>query len=215
MANDMTNCKACGKEIAKGAKTCVHCGKDQRNFFMKHKILTGILAIIILAGIGSALGGNDDKNPSASAVEDTKDNTTNNENTTVTNEDNNENQTEDKAQEVAEPTEAVVEEVEVIDITAEELAKAYEDNEVKADKTYKDVTASITGKVKEIGVILGQTYVVLSSGEEFSITNVQCFFSDENEIDKVAELSDGDTVTIQGVIEGKSLNVTVNDCVFK
>lgn len=57
----MTKCKACGADIAKGVKKCPHCGKDQRNFFMKHKIITVVLAIIIIAGIGSALGGGNDK----------------------------------------------------------------------------------------------------------------------------------------------------------
>lgn len=54
--SQMINCKACGKEIAKGVKKCPHCGKDQRNFFMKHKIITGVLILVILVGIGSALG---------------------------------------------------------------------------------------------------------------------------------------------------------------
>lgn len=48
----MVNCKACGKEIAKGVKKCPHCGKDQRNFFMRYKIITGILVIVLLIGIG-------------------------------------------------------------------------------------------------------------------------------------------------------------------
>lgn len=57
--SQLINCKACGKEIAKGVKKCPHCGKDQRNFFMKHKIITGILILAILGGIGSALGNKD------------------------------------------------------------------------------------------------------------------------------------------------------------
>ena len=62
MAN-LVECKACGKEIAKGVKKCPHCGKDQRNWFMRHKIMTFIGAIILLAIIGSALsGGNDTAN---------------------------------------------------------------------------------------------------------------------------------------------------------
>lgn len=65
----MTNCKACGKEIAKGVNKCVHCGKDQRNFFMKHKIITIILALAILGGIGSATGGN--KNQGTKVAEST------------------------------------------------------------------------------------------------------------------------------------------------
>lgn len=57
----MTNCKACGKEIAKGVNKCVHCGRDQRNFFMKHKIISIVLGVVILCGIGSAMGGNKDQ----------------------------------------------------------------------------------------------------------------------------------------------------------
>ena len=68
----MVNCKACDKEIAKGVKKCPHCGKDQRNFFMRHKIITGILILALLAGIGGALGG-DDEPSSGGVVEKTED----------------------------------------------------------------------------------------------------------------------------------------------
>jgi len=53
----LVNCKACGKEIGKGVKKCIHCGTDQRNFFGKHKIITGIMVIVILGAIGSATSG--------------------------------------------------------------------------------------------------------------------------------------------------------------
>ena len=62
----MTTCKACDKEIAKGVKKCPDCGKDQRNFFGRHKIISGILLIIVLAIIGSACGGNSSKSTSTS-----------------------------------------------------------------------------------------------------------------------------------------------------
>ena len=55
--SQLVACKACGKEIAKGVKKCPNCGKDQRNWFMRHKILSFIGAIIVLSIIGSALGG--------------------------------------------------------------------------------------------------------------------------------------------------------------
>jgi hypothetical protein len=51
---NLKNCKACNEPIAKGVKKCVHCGKDQRNFFMKHKIITGLSVIIVLGVIGSS-----------------------------------------------------------------------------------------------------------------------------------------------------------------
>ncbi len=56
---NMVDCKACGEEIAKGVKQCPHCGKDQRSFFGRHKILTAIGIVIIIAIIGAAIGGDD------------------------------------------------------------------------------------------------------------------------------------------------------------
>lgn len=58
MSSNMTECKACNKEIAKGVKVCPNCGKDQRNFFARHKIITVILALIVLGGIGAAISDN-------------------------------------------------------------------------------------------------------------------------------------------------------------
>ncbi|MBK4205019.1 DUF4352 domain-containing protein [Bacillus subtilis] len=57
MSGKMQHCKTCSQEIAKGVKKCPNCGKDQRNFFMRHKIITFILAIvviIIIANIGNS-----------------------------------------------------------------------------------------------------------------------------------------------------------------
>lgn len=74
----MTNCKACGEEIAKGAKVCPKCGKDQRNFFMKHKIITGIIALIVLFGAGGAMSGGSStssKTSTSNATNATKDTT--------------------------------------------------------------------------------------------------------------------------------------------
>ena len=51
--SQLVACKACGKEIAKGVKKCPNCGKDQRNWFMRHKILSFIGILVILGIIGS------------------------------------------------------------------------------------------------------------------------------------------------------------------
>jgi hypothetical protein len=178
---NLTNCKVCGKEIAKGVKKCPHCGADQRNWFMKHKILSGIIVIVVIAAINSAVGRNKNApNPTAPNTPG------------------------------ATSTPAPV-----INVTAPDLAKAYEDNEVNADKNYKNKTVLISGKVSDIGVVLDQTYVVLSAEKEFAVTQVQCFFQDKPEIDKVATLKKGDNVKIQGVVEGKSMNVSVRKCVLK
>ncbi|MBZ9685187.1 OB-fold putative lipoprotein [Clostridium estertheticum] len=182
----MVNCKACNKEIAKGVNKCVHCGKDQRNFFMKHKVLTVILALVILGGIGSAMGGDKDSASTTAPATSTT--------------------TKDKP---------VEKKVEALKVSAADLAKAYEANEVNADKNYKDKTIETTGKIDDIGVLLGQTFITLSAEKDFAITNVQCFFDEKTEIDKIASLKKGDKVTIQGVVDGKSMNVGVNKCTLK
>ena len=48
-------CKECGTEVSsKGV--CPKCGKDQRNFFVKHKVITFLLIVIILGVIVGASG---------------------------------------------------------------------------------------------------------------------------------------------------------------
>ena len=59
--SQLVACKACGKEIAKGVKKCPSCGKDQRNWFMRHKILSFIGIIVALVIIGGALGGENEE----------------------------------------------------------------------------------------------------------------------------------------------------------
>lgn len=51
MKDNIMICKVCGKEISKSTKICPHCGKDQRNFFLKNKsiLVIGIMAILFIA----------------------------------------------------------------------------------------------------------------------------------------------------------------------
>lgn len=52
----MKKCKSCQSEIDDKAKKCPKCQTDQRNWFVKHKILTSIL-VIILISIVANMGG--------------------------------------------------------------------------------------------------------------------------------------------------------------
>lgn len=52
----MKKCKSCQSEIDDKAKKCPKCQADQRNWFAKHKILTGVLVIILIAIISSSSG---------------------------------------------------------------------------------------------------------------------------------------------------------------
>lgn len=53
-------CPKCREDILKSAKRCKHCQGDLRNWFARHKVMTGILVIIVLIIIASA-GGKKDK----------------------------------------------------------------------------------------------------------------------------------------------------------
>jgi hypothetical protein len=62
MNEKLTKCKTCGEEIAKNIKKCPKCGADQRNFFMKHKVISVIGIFVILGIIGSVAGNNSKSN---------------------------------------------------------------------------------------------------------------------------------------------------------
>jgi hypothetical protein len=117
MAN-LVRCKACGNEIAKGVKKCPHCGKDQRNWFMRHKILSFIGAIILLIALSNALGGGGDV-----------------ENTTT--------KTEDTAEEVKEPMVVTVDELmKTLDENALKASKTYKDQYVKVKGKLSNIDSS-------------------------------------------------------------------------
>lgn len=56
----MKVCKDCGTEISSKAKECPKCGRDQRNFYSKHKVTTFLLIVVALAAVITALGGGKD-----------------------------------------------------------------------------------------------------------------------------------------------------------
>ena len=51
----LVKCKACGNEVAKGVKRCPNCGKDNRSFVVRHKVLSAIAMLVILGGVGGAM----------------------------------------------------------------------------------------------------------------------------------------------------------------
>jgi len=63
----MKKCKSCQTEIDEKAKKCPNCKSDQRNWFMRHKILTALFAIVILGVMAGVLGGGGDSNTSSSS----------------------------------------------------------------------------------------------------------------------------------------------------
>lgn len=72
----MKKCKSCQTEIDSKAKKCPHCQADQRNWFVKHKIITVILVLVLIGVIsGGAKGNNTTTDSSTSSNKTTNTNT--------------------------------------------------------------------------------------------------------------------------------------------
>jgi len=69
----MKKCKSCQTEIDSKAKKCPHCQADQRNWFVKHKIITVILALVL---IGAISGGTKGSNTATTSSNSNTSNTT-------------------------------------------------------------------------------------------------------------------------------------------
>lgn len=53
-------CKHCGAETPKKLKVCQECGKFTKNWFARHKVITGLIAIALLATYGGIAHPNSD-----------------------------------------------------------------------------------------------------------------------------------------------------------
>lgn len=100
-----------------------------------------------------------------------------------------------------------------ISISSADLLSAYDANEVNADDLYKGELLSVTGTINNIGKdIVDEVYITLGTGSSYELYSVQCYFTKDDEIDKVSELEKGETVTVVGKCDGKALNVQLKDC---
>jgi hypothetical protein len=94
-------------------------------------------------------------------------------------------------------------------VSAENLIAAYEENEVAADRQYKDHSIVVTGTVDRIGKdIIDKMYVAMKGG---GVWGVQCMFDDAHET-QLASVRKGEKVTMIGTVRGKMGNVILRDC---
>lgn len=114
-----------------------------------------------------------------------------------------------------EAVESEIEEVdpsEVVTVSAKQMMDDYESNELRANQMYEGKVVSVSGVVDSVGEdLMGDPYVLLTDGSEFTFTGVQCFFGDSHR-DELARLSKGDRVTLRGQGEGYLMNALVRGC---
>lgn len=88
-----------------------------------------------------------------------------------------------------------------IKITAKNLTKEYEENELAADGKYKDKQLAVSGKVSNIAETFGNVTVSL---EGFNgVVSVMCSF-EESEKENVAKLKKGQNVILKGKGDGST-----------
>lgn len=86
-----------------------------------------------------------------------------------------------------------------ISITSTELIDAYEENQVKCKQDYDGKLMRVTGKVSSLGTdIMGDTYVCLGHDTEFTFVGIQCYAKDNDVINEIASLKEGDVITVIG-----------------
>jgi len=93
-------------------------------------------------------------------------------------------------------------------ISARNLYRQYEANEVSADNNFKGKKFYVEGVVEDISKdILDEIFVRLKTGE--IIGSVQCYL---NDADAAAQLQKGQRITVYGTCEGVMMNVMMKNC---
>ncbi len=79
------------------------------------------------------------------------------------------------------------------------MIEALESNALKAETEYTDTYVAVTGRLSVIDS--DGKYISLSSHDDmFSFINVQCFITDDSQLNRVMELQTDDVVTVKGRI---------------
>lgn len=183
----MIKCPECGKEISDKATSCPSCGytlKQQENTSTKNSNKKKGCLIGLLIFIGIAMIGFCSDDKSSTSASST--------------------QSSSVQAKAVEPA---------LTVTASELLAAFEQNELKANQTYKNKYIAVQGAVDNIGEdIMGSPYVTLKTGNV--ILSVQCMLN-KSEASKAANLNKGQQIVVQGNCDGKFGNVLIKNCSIK
>ena len=95
-------------------------------------------------------------------------------------------------------------------LTAAELYRAYDQDEVAAKIKYKGKLVELRGKYIGSGVSGGTSYALLDVPGN-AVFTVQCFFPESKEA-QIPKLRKGEQVVLKGVVSHKFGNVFLNDC---
>ena len=187
MTAKLNPCRVCKTQISTDVKKCPHCGAVPTNRIIAYTAIACVITLFV-ALIVVAINSNTEPTTNLDPNETAETNTTN----------------------MAE---------EIVYANVVDMLNEYEENEVAADLKYKGKTVVISGIISEIGKTEslfgdGTPYILFSnSGANGYFSTVQCGFSKKTEIEKLANCSKGQSVTIKGTCTGFSLlNVIMSNC---
>jgi hypothetical protein len=91
----------------------------------------------------------------------------------------------------------------VATLSADELVKQYQDNELGADAKYKNKLVEVTGKVGKVGKgLMGHPFVQLGTGQDEDLFGVTCYLTEKG-VEQATKLQPGAAVTLRGTVMGK------------
>lgn len=100
-------------------------------------------------------------------------------------------------------------------VTASEVYKELEDNQVACKSKYNGKIVELTGIIGDIGTnIYGQEYISYETGDTLSLEFVTAYFRN-SEMDSVANVTKGMRVTVIGTASIGSMSFKLGDCVIK
>lgn len=165
-------CKYCKEQIDSKAKVCSKCGKDQRNWFLRHPIISSILVLSLLTMM---FGSSSDTSKDTKEVSKSK---------------------------------ATTEQVVVHKVSVFDIGDAFNANQVSAEKEWNGKYIEFSAEISNI-TDGGISFYNVSS-DDFDMTSIRCNLTDENQL---LDVKNGQTITVQGVIQGQSLGVIrLEDC---
>lgn len=190
-----------------GATSIAGVSPQQKSWFARHKVLTAVLALILIAGIASAMGGGGD-DPATTATDNSS------EKADPSADDKAEDEPSPKEPEpTEEPESEAPEEPEALSVDAKQILKDFDGNEAAADAKYEGQTLRVTGEVVKVDTEFfdEDEYVVqVGSGAQFEFLTVNC---NDLSSEEVIDLSKGDDITVMGDFDdGGDLGVEIKDC---
>jgi hypothetical protein len=160
--------------------------EKKKNWFVRHKIITGIIVFVVIVGVLGAAGG------SKTSTTNTSSNSTPTTNEITT----------------AKQTPTVVDPI--------ILVGEFDKNKIAAQDKYTGKLVQTTGYITNISNdFTGNYYLSLKpSNDQYYVgTSIACYFADKSAKSEITSLENGQSVTVQGTMADMSIGIVVmNDC---